>query len=254
MATPQGPTVAFHTLTAYDSHSFLLFGGDGGPSMPIQTLPDSAWSLEITRGSSVTWDMHSSGWASQPPRRTYHSAAADQDHNVWITGGQKADGSAIGFQEVFTFTSQLSTFSQFDTTAGYPPPALVGHGSVILPTGLLLVFGGYSSSLNTLVPLSVLFYLDTTSSSPVWGNITVPGAIPSPRRNFATALLDRNRILIHGGGDATLQNVYSDGAILDMSLTPISWVPANGLIEGLGPRVDHTAIGIGSNVFFMFGQ
>jgi hypothetical protein len=118
----------------------------------------------------------------------------------------------------------------------------------------MLVFGGYSSALNALIPLSVLFYLDTTSSDPVWGNITIPGFVPSPRRNFATALLDNNRILIHGGGDATLQNIYSDGAILDMSLNPVSWVPANGLADVLGPRVDHSAIGVGSSAFFVFGQ
>lgn len=184
-------------------------------------------------------------------RRMYHSAAASSSE-VWITGGQKADGSGLGFSDTYAFSG--TSFMALEPSSSIPPD-LVGHRSVYLPNGFVVVLGGYSTSWATLIPLSTLYILDTLTSPPLWMNATVLGGqAPLPRRNFALALLDGNKLLIHGGGDATLQNMYSDGAILDLTVTPMSWVSAPALTTALGARVDHTAVGIGSDVFFALGQ
>ncbi|KAG8901693.1 hypothetical protein FRB99_005165 [Tulasnella sp. 403] len=252
-STSQGPAVAFHTLSAYSPGRALVFGGDGGPSLPIETNPDSSWTLNFNNLNKVAWTQQPSGWAGQPMRRIYHAAPSSTD-GVWITGGQKADGSGTAFTDTYVFNGPVSEHFTAGPTPGCCslPIDLVGHGSVVSPSGLLLVLGGYSPSTGTLMPMSTLHYLDTTSKTPTWGTFALQGQTPSPRRNFAMTVLDGNRVLIHGGADATLQNFYSDGAILNMQT--MNWQPANGVTDVLGPRVGHMAVGLGSNVLFAFGR
>ncbi|KAG8964837.1 hypothetical protein FRC03_001306 [Tulasnella sp. 419] len=248
-STCQGPAVAFHSLTAYDDSHLLSFGGEGGPTMPIQTNSDSTWVFDAT---IPFWRNEQAN--GEPQRRTFHSAAASNSGQVWITGGQKADGSAIGFRDTYIFQPSDYSFSTLGTTGDSDLPALVGHGSIMLPSGLLVVIGGYSSDTDNLTPFSMIWLLDTMSPNPTWINITAQGATPHPRRNFAMASLDDNKILIHGGGDAVMQSVYDDGAILDLSVTPANWVAVPELADGLGPRSDHMAIGLGNYVLFGFGR
>ena len=251
-STSQGPSVAWHSLTSYSNNRALVFGGDGGPDMPIETNADSAW---ILNSNSFKWTWETANWAGEPIRRMYHSAASSSK-SVWITGGQKADGSGIAFQDTIEFSGSgnNAAFVTLPAPNGTLPLDLLGHRSIMLPSGMLFVLGGYSPSQSALISMSVLHYLDTTSNTPTWGNLTLQGEVPSPRRNFAIALLSNNQILIHGGGDATLQNLYSDGAILNLQMTPISWVSAPALGDTLGAFIDHMAIGVGNSVLFGFGE
>ncbi|KAG8885517.1 hypothetical protein FRB97_000842 [Tulasnella sp. 331] len=249
-SSSQGPSVAFHTLTPYSNNQFLTFGGDGGPALPIQTNNDSAWILNACGTCQASWTQEPTGWEGEPMRRMYHSAVTSFSE-IWITGGQKADGSGLGFSDTYAFSGTSFTALPSSSTI---PPDLVGHRSVFLPNGLIVVLGGYSTSWATLIPLSNIYILNTQSSPPAWSNSTVIGQVPMPRRNFALALLDDSKILIHGGGDATLQNLYPDGAILDLTVSPMGWVAAPALATGLGARVDHMAVGVGSDAFFAFGR
>ncbi|KAF8525947.1 hypothetical protein BU17DRAFT_83451 [Hysterangium stoloniferum] len=256
-STSQGPSVAFHTLTPFTSSELLLFGGDAGFEM-IQTNADSAWLLNIKNNLSPAWLPQSPGWASEPMRRIYHAAPSGSGA-VYILGGQKADGSQIGFPDPYVFDAVGDNGSPVfvplsDSTNA--PSGLFGHAAHVLPGGLLLVFGGFFSSSSSPIPspLNTIYILDITSKSPTWSvRNASAGAVPASRRGFASVLLDDGRILIHGGADATLQNVFSDGAILDTTQNPMSWSPVDVLSGTLGARVGHFAEPINGHVLFGFG-
>ncbi|KAG8921427.1 ribosomal protein P0 (A0) (L10E) [Tulasnella sp. 417] len=259
-ASSQGPAIAFHTLSAYSQKRALSFGGEGGPNMAIETNADSVWTLEFWNQSSVSWTQQEENWGDQPIRRIYHSAAV-YDKAVWITGGERADGSGLGFAETFLFTGSGSS-GQFinlqAAVAGGVLSDIVGHRTVVLPNGLLVAIGGFSPSHQSMIPMTTIFTLDTMVDTAVWGLMVAQGRdidIPEPRRNFALAVLPNNTLLIHGGSDMAMQTFYSDGFTLNFNTNPPTWTALSSeLSDSIGPRIDHMAVGVGKNVIFGFGR
>ena len=242
-----GPLVAFHTITAFSTSQALVFGGDAGTSVPLPTRNDSAWQLTIN-GASASWTSYSEGWAAQPMRRQYHSSVVYKGI-VYIIGGEKADGSNIAFSQPYIFTPSGPSFTVI--TAANGPPGLVGHATLALGDGRIVVLGGLSRSTSTLLPLNTIYVYDVAQLS--WSTLTVGGSsTPVPRRNFAATVINTDKILIHGGADASFQTALSDGAILD--LTKLQWSAVPALSETLGSRFDHTAVTVGTSVFFLFGE
>lgn len=249
----QGPAVAWHTLTPFDTTNLLLFGGDSGPNSPIavQTNPDSAVLLSIASSDAPVWDFVSDSWANEPIRRIYHTASSTGG-KVYVVGGQKDDGSGEAFSNNYVFDPSGPSFSTLPSTNG--PPDITGHQAVVISDGRLLVFGGYSPSQKALIPFTTVWSLDTTQSSPTWTPLSVSStAVPSPRRGFAAALTDGGKVVIQGGADAVMQTSFDDGWALDTSQDPMVWSSVSSLTE-LGPRRDHFALGVGSSVLFGFGE
>ena len=248
----QGPRMAFHSLSAYDTTHMLMFGGQPDPNSDIVLLdrPDSAWTLDVGNRDSPSWVNEAQGWGNEPSRRIFHSASSSGG-KVFITGGQKADGSqtALSQHEIFDYTGP--TFTALPTTNG--PPDLYGHASLVLQNGSLLIFGGYSQSQGTLLPFSTIWILDTWADTFTWSTIRIDNTtLPTGRRNFAAVVLSDGRILIHGGSDAVLQTTFSDGWILDTTKNPMAWTHVDAL-SNLGSRRDHMVVAIGSVVIFGFG-
>ena len=168
-----------------------------------------------------------------------------------MLGGEKTDGSGIAFSDHYVYDPQGPSFTQLPSTNG--PPDLFGHASVILPDGRLLVFGGYSPSKSALITFSTIWSLDTTQSNYTWLALDVSDTVlPSARRGFVAAVLDDGKVLIQGGADADMQNVFSDGWTLDTTQSPMVWSTVDALSQ-VGPRRDHFAVAVGSEVFFGFG-
>lgn len=252
-STSQGSPNAWSTLSAYNTSQLLSFGGQPGPNSlpPVATLPDSAEVLDIYNRLEPSWKSEPQAWASEPIRRIYH-AASSTGGKIWITGGEKADGSNSALSDHVVFDPNVPSFTLLPTTNG--PPDIYGHASIVLTNGSLIVFGGYSESLSSLVQLSTIWMLDTTSDTLEWVMLLVDATtLPSGRRGFAATLIEGGSVLIHGGCDATMQNVYSDGWILDTSKNPMVWTPVPQLSQ-LGPRRDHFAAAYGSSVVFGFGM
>ena len=247
-----GPLMAFHSLSAYDPSHMLMFGGQPDPNSDIvlPDRPDSAWTTNVRSSDDLSWENQPQGWANEPSRRIFHSASSSGG-KVFITGGQKADGSQTALNAHEVFDCDGPTFTALPTANG--PPDLYGHTSLVLRNGSLLVFGGYSQSQNTLLPFSTMWILDTWADTFAWSSVRIDTtALPSARRNFAAVVLSDGRILIHGGSDAVLQTTYSDGWILDTTKDPMVWAQVDSL-STLGPRRDHMAVAIGSAVMFAFG-
>lgn len=252
-STSQGPAVAWHTLSAFNTSGLLLFGGDPGPNSgtAVMTGSDSAALLNIFDRATPVWTSETASWANEPMRRIHHSASST-DGKLWIVGGEKDDGSNTALSDHYVFDPAGPTFTQLPSTSG--PPDLFGHASIVLSDGRLLVFGGYSQSMAGLIPFSTVWVLDTTQTTLSWTSLSISSSsLPTPRRAFACVLLDGGKILIQGGADAALQNVYSDGWVLDTTQNPMVWSSVASLSQ-LGPRYDHFAICIDSQVIFGFGK
>ena len=229
-----------------------MFGGDGGPNSPIHdpNQPNSGLIMDITNEMEPSWLAEVSGWANEPSRRIRHSTSSSEGR-IYIIGGERDDGSSIGYSDHYVFDPVTTSFTQLPPAGG--PPDVYGHSSVVLSDGRLLVFGGYSESRGELIPFTTIWSLNTRQSTATWTTIPVDGLVPAPRRGFAAVWLSDDRVLIHGGADAELQSTLTDGWILDTSTNPMTWTSVSALTS-IGPRRDHFAIQYGSLVLFGFGM
>ncbi|KAJ7017417.1 hypothetical protein C8F04DRAFT_1336823 [Mycena alexandri] len=239
-----GPVVAWHTLSAYNSSMLLVFGGMPSPTVPLATQPDSGWLLDVNNTQQPQFTQEPSAWGGEPIRRIHHTAVSSTTGEVYIFGGEKADGSREAFSDHYVFNPNTDSFALLPTDNA--PPALTGHASIILPNGQILIFGGLSSE--GLLPFNTLYIFDTKTNS--WSSENVSyGDVPQGRRAFASTLLDETTLLIHGGCDGVFQNVYSDGWIYNITNT--TWTSVSAL-EALGQRMDHFAVTYGEQVLFGF--
>ncbi|KAI9439759.1 hypothetical protein H4582DRAFT_2056469 [Lactarius indigo] len=246
----QGPTLAWHTLSAFNSSYALTFGGNTGPLSEVTILNnnDSAQLLNVLDHMQPIFIPLPEGWAGEPQRRMRH-ATASIDGSIYIIGGEAADGSGNFFSTHYLFIPSIPLFIELPSENA--PPGIIGHAAIILPDGRLLIFGGISQG--QLVPFDVCWVLDTTQSDLMWTRASIDQSnLPNPRSSFAVVLLDDGRILIQGGTDATFQSTFDDGWILDPSRSPMTWTPVPALSQ-LGARKDHFAINAGGQVVFGLG-
>jgi hypothetical protein len=251
--TSQGPAVAWHTISYSNSTTILLFGGEFGPNAPtvLPDIADSSYLLSVENILAPTWITEPVSWANEPIRRMRQSAVSINE-KIFLIGGQKADGSGEAFSDHYVVDISVPSFTLLPSSNG--PPDLYGHVSVVLNNGLLAVFGGYCGSQAALLPLTTIWTMNTTQSTLQWSLLSVDNSsIPPPRMAFAAAVVSDGKIIIHGGADALLQTTYSDGWMLDTTLSPAVWSSVT-ILSQLGPRRDHFAIAAGSQVIFGFGE
>lgn len=248
-----GPALAWHTVSAINDSCLILFGGQPGPDSPTESfsLADSTYFLNIADVSAPYWTFEPQSWGSEPARRIRHSSTLTGSSSLLIIGGERADGSNNAFSDNYAFDTSAASFLALSNTTG--PANIFDHRSVMLSDGRLLVLGGYDQSQGALVPFSDIWSIDARNTTSTWSLITPSVTnLPTPRRAFVATLLYNNKVLIHGGADAVLQQNYDDGWILDASSDPMTWTKINTLTQ-LGSRRDHFAVSSGTQVLFGFG-
>ncbi|KAG0706752.1 hypothetical protein DFH29DRAFT_899844 [Suillus ampliporus] len=251
--TSSSPALGWHTLSAFNTSSLLLFGGQPGPNSQtvLTSLNNSATVVSAYDRTDPSFLIQPQNWAGEPMRRIRHSASSTGG-KVWIVGGEKADGSGNAFSDHYIFNPASQEFVMLPS-GGNAPPDLYGHASLVLPDGRLVVLGGYCASCGALIPMNTIWSLNTTQATLVWDIISVStSTLPNPRRDFAAVVLSNGEILVHGGGDSELQTTYSDGWILNTNENPMVWQEAQSL-QQLGARKDHLAIQSNGQVLFAFG-
>ena len=248
------PALVWHSLSAFRPTSVLLFGGKFDPNSPrfvLPNAPDSAFILNTEDPLNPVWTAESSSWANEPNRRIRHTTSTSRG-KVYLIGGERADGPDVGFLTNHVFDITSLSFTALPSVNG--PPPISGHASVVLPDGRLLVLGGYSPSLNELLPLTTLWVLDTTQTPLSWSSVSVVGTrIPPARRAFAAAVLSNGEVIIHGGCDAIYETSFDDGWQLNTNESPMTWTQLPALTR-LGARRDHFAISRDNVVIFGFGE
>ncbi|WVQ73086.1 hypothetical protein IAR50_002649 [Cryptococcus sp. DSM 104548] len=256
--TSSGPTTSWNTLSPVsesgDTWQLLSFGGDGSGNQASTTANDSTWLMTLdASGSSASYTHQTTGWASQPMNRIYHSSASSSDGKVYITGGLKDDGSGVAFSDVYEFDPSTASFNSLPSL----PEQVYHHTSVLLSNGTLLVLGGAYTSQATsnadVRPFSSIYRLDVSSDSPAWDEIVLfSDSLPAGRRGAAAALGgDEKKVVLIGGGSAGLGDVYGDVWVLDVDT--LIWEQTNSSTTVAGSRYDHSAVAVGNDQILIFG-
>ncbi|KAF7322615.1 Adagio protein 1-like [Mycena chlorophos] len=239
-----GPAVAWHTMSVFNETFQLIFGGDPTPTASSFTDPDSAWLLDMLDHAAPEFEDEPSNWDGEPIRRIHHTAVTSISGEVYIFGGEKADDSGILFSDNYVFSPFAGTFTPLPTAGA--PPAMTGHGAVILENEQVWLFGGLSA--DGLLSFETFYIFDTTTNTWSTQN-TVSANVPAPRRAFAFVLYE-DIILIQGGSDRNFLNFFADGWIYN--ITDSTWTQIEILAE-IGPRRDHFAVYYGGQIIMGFG-
>lgn len=263
-----GPAVAWHTLDflSGSGSGILMTGGDGGSDLAIQTRNDSTWLInaETSFTSNVSYQQQTA--ITQPIRKVFSASSRSVEGNtVFITGGEKNDGSGLGYREGWAVTSSNGV-----TYTALPdlPTDLVHHQSVMLSNGTLVLLGGLIPSASSFFSMSTVYALDTTKTTSIWQTIGLPTTtknVPVTRRGHTASLVtDSNgneSIFLFGGISGSLQG----GQVLDdiwrLNVATSSWeeVMSNvstrkrGVGEDPGARFDHVAVAVDQHLLVFGG-
>ncbi|KAK0523176.1 hypothetical protein OC834_006000 [Tilletia horrida] len=255
LSTPA--TASFHSLSPLSRTRFLLFGGQSNLA-PTPSGNDSLYILDLSDSANPSWTAAASaepGW-NQPMRRMLHSAPSDPvAQSLSILGGERADGSAIPTQQLWSFTASANTFTE---VLPAPPVNIIDGAAPLLADGTIVLIGGLSSgsalaSMNTITSYSPQTRSWTTTQVAAAGGNT---SFPAPRRAHVAVPLPDNRIFIHGGASADLAQPLADAWVLDWSQSPPLWSPiSTGGSNNDAPtaRFAHSAVSYGSNIVLGYG-
>ncbi|KAJ1970982.1 hypothetical protein H4R34_005887, partial [Dimargaris verticillata] len=105
-----------------------------------------------------------------------------------------------------------------------------------------------------LVPMDTLPLLDVKTMA--WSTLAVEGTSP-PRRRLHSAVMVKDQIVVYGGTDADIQEVYGDVAVLarrteNSADSSWYWKPVSPS-NAPGGRLGHAAVVVGSHMLITFG-
>lgn len=235
-------------------HQGFVFGGDGGSAVALSTRNDSVYRLDGLKTSSVSFEPV----AGDQPMRRIHASLASRGGYAYVIGGEKADGSGLGFDEVWQVSSTDGELA-FRQLPSLPTP-LSHHQSIMLSNGTLLVIGGWETRIGALASMSTAWTLDTTSDSAQWESARLGGsAAPIERRGHSLVLIGNNdddddKALLFGGSSSTT-SIQAGQALRDLWELDFK----NGLWkelsmdEGPSARLDASVASVGGQMVVFGG-
>jgi len=176
--------------------------------------------LDDTKFYNDTWALSLSGtptWSpvvttAPPGVRADFASDYDSGNDAFVLFGG-SDGVTPRLGDSWSLSLATATWTLLPTGPG--PSARSGHRGVYDPVNhRLVVFGGYDGTLlNDTWSLAL-------SGPPVWSPLPTLGA-PAPRIEAAmTYDTNRNRVMLFGGADAPLSNLFNDVWELSTSGVP----------------------------------
>lgn len=239
---------AWGTMGILSQDQAFVFGGDGGSAVALSTRNDSCFVID---GLGVPSAKFSEVSSYQPMRRL-HASSALGDGVAYVMGGEKADGSGLGFEEVWRVTSADGlVFQQLASL----PTALTHHQSVLLPNGTLLVLGGYETRMGSMASMSTAWTLDTTREDSTWQTVSLDGeAAPQDRRGHALVSIGEKALLFGGSSSRTsIQAGQALGDLWELDLESGKWteLPTNGAPSA---RLDMSAAAVNGRMVVFGGE
>ncbi|GAA5934065.1 uncharacterized protein JCM15063_000545 [Sporobolomyces koalae] len=233
------PISSYGNLVPLNQHEALYFGGDatGDPTVPVQTRNDSSWTLSLSTTSEnvATWTSKTAEWTSQPERRELGFACSASNGSLtraWIYGGLRADGSGIGFGDLWEMQAPLLSNGSLEADqvewarsgsgpTGGPVAGLYDGTAVLVPSAsdpTIYFVGGVDTAQNALAPLTTIYSFtpSTAIGTGTWASLTVQNG-PASRRGHSAVYIGNNQIWISGGRDLAENTVFSDAWILDIA-------------------------------------
>lgn len=252
----------------------ISFGGDGGPTLPVQTGNDSLrlYSLQTsTQETGMAMSNVDLPGVDEPMRRWYPSSGS-LDKRTWlITGGLKGDGSGLGFGDVYSVSISDTETVVFEQE-GTLPTDLAGHGMVIGGDGSVWLVGGWVPSAGRFLPLSTAYV--RTPGTVEWEirELSSSTELPQSRRGHSAVLVSPTKAILYGGSASLSSGDLGSGAMGDMwelDLERGAWTvlrsgqisdgsdPGTGrraIEDGPGERFEHAAVGVGGRVLIFGGE
>ena len=174
---------ALHTATLLTDGRVLVAGGQdkpGASTFASAELYDPATGSFSPTGSMTT------------PRDS-HVATRLKDGRVLITGGEDLANPGDSLASAEIYDPGTGTFS----ATGSMAHRRYGNSSTLLPSGRVLITGGYSWVHNASETLASAELYD-----PKTGTFSATGSMAAARAGSTATLLSNGRVLIAGGGDA----------------------------------------------------
>ena len=202
-----------HTTTLLPSGKVLVAGGQnsGGGYVTSAELYDPATGAWSTAGNLST-------------ARGFHTATLLPSGKVLVAGGYGSTGFLASAELYDPATGSTGTWS----SAGNLTTARDQHTATLLPSGKVLVVGGYG---NTGKISGAELYDPATGSTGTWGSA---GNLSAARYIHAATLLPSGKVLVAGGGG-------NGGALTSAELydpASSSWTTTGSLGAA---RYNHTA-------------
>jgi hypothetical protein len=206
---------ANHTATLLNNGLVLIAGGWFSSTTPFITA-----SAELYNPANGTFTPT----GSLNTARTEHTATLLNNGMVLIVGGQALGGAPVA--ELYNPATGI-----FTTTGSLNTPRY-GHTATLLNNGMVLISGGFGG------PNGNDDYLATAELyDPTTGVFTYTGSLDTARTGHTATLLNNGLVLIAGGYNHDLTNMYLDDAEL--------YNPATGTFTATGSlntaRANHTA-------------
>ncbi|GAA5839048.1 hypothetical protein JCM9279_002576 [Rhodotorula babjevae] len=138
----------------------------------------------------------------EPPVSDYAAVVLEQGVGILVVGGQGSDGHLADMAEVFNFDVATRSWTQQSVVNLAPAPRM-GHASVLLASGSILIHGGLSSAHNVLADL---FLLSSSTSGWTWTQLVTSDhseASPALAYHSATQIVGGTIVVAFGIDGAT---------------------------------------------------
>jgi N-acetylneuraminic acid mutarotase len=178
--TVTGSTQSAHnsaTATLLNNGKVLLVGGDGSVG--------SSLVAELYDTATGTWTLT----GSPNSGRIGHTATLLDDGRVLVAGGGASNIDTQSWQSAELYDPTTGTWSFTGSMANARED---GHTATLLPTGKVLVAGGFSPSVSFLASAELF--------NPATGTWTSAGAMSIPRVAHTATSLQNGMVLVAGGG------------------------------------------------------
>jgi len=261
--------VAWHSTGYLEEDSgngyLVSFGGDGGPTLPVQTNNDSLGLSFITGPDMVAVDVSGSG---QPMRRWYPSSGSIDKKSWLMSGGLKGDGSGLGFNDVYSVT--LTANNVDFQLEGSLPTDLAGHSTLVLPDGTVWLVGGWIPSSGQFLTLDKAYSRSPGGSDWAVKDLTSTAtAVPLARRGSSLVLVSASKAILYGGSTSVSTAAVDSSSVLgdmwELDLELGLWssllvgqssnnVSKRAAVVGPGGRFEHAAVGVDGKVLIFGGE
>ena len=185
-------------ITAVTTAPTADFSGDPTTGMPPL---DVQFTDQSTGGpSGWAWyfgdEYHTGPWIQMTldwPSRTSHTSVALPDSSIVLMGGTYYTGASFArLNDVWRSTDQGASWTQMTASAEWLPR--VGHTSVALPDGSIVLMGGYGGS-----PSACLRDVwRSTDQGATWTQMTASAEWSARRLHTSVALPDGSIVLMGG--------------------------------------------------------
>ena len=212
-------------ITAVTTAPTADFSGDPTTGMPPL---DVQFTDQSTGGpSGWAWyfgdEYHTGPWIQMTldwPSRTSHTSVALPDGSIVLMGGTYYTGASFArLNDVWRSTDQGASWTQMTASAEWLPR--VGHTSVALPDGSIVLMGGYGGS-----PSACLRDVwRSTDQGATWTQMTASAEWSERSGHSSVALPDGSIVLMGGGVLNDVWRTTDQGATWTQVIEHAEWTP-----------------------------